>query len=31
VGERLLEIAVLVEGKAREEVKTLFGAGGGYI
>src|SRR2546422_8429019 len=31
MGERLLEIAVVVAGKAREEVKALFGAGGGDI
>src|SRR5438477_66249 len=31
MGERLLEIAVLVAGKAREKVKALFGAGGGVL
>jgi len=31
MGERLLRIAVLVVRKAREQVKALFGAGGGYI
>src|SRR5204862_2356992 len=31
MGERLVEIAVLVGGKAGEKVKALFGAGGGYI
>src|SRR5437762_10630639 len=31
MGERLLEIAVLVGGKAREEVQALLGAGGGDV
>src|SRR5213592_1995451 len=31
MGERLLEVAVVVGGKAREEVKALFGAGGGDV
>src|SRR2546426_10421490 len=31
MGERLLEIAVLVGGEAREEVKALFGAGSGDV
>src|SRR5256885_1847860 len=31
MGERLLEIAVLVAGEAREQVKALFGAGGGDV
>src|SRR6267378_2029402 len=31
MGERLLEIAVLVARQAREKVKALFGAGGGDV
>src|SRR5947207_1374579 len=31
MGERLLEVAVVVAGKAREEVKALFGAGGSDV
>src|SRR5438445_9712144 len=31
MGERLLRIAMLVGGKARQEVKALFGAGGGDV
>src|SRR5438034_11027518 len=31
MGERLLEVAVLVARKAREKVKALFGAGGSDV
>src|SRR2546427_240234 len=31
MGERLLEIAVLIAGQTREKVKALFGAGGGDV
>src|SRR5712691_3186664 len=31
MGERLLEIAVLIAGQAGEKVKALFGAGGGDV
>src|SRR5438132_710849 len=31
MGERLLEVAMLVARETREEVKALFGAGGGDV